>query len=341
MLVVLGHTSAQYIPDDTVDVPGFGFAYLCNILAFSGVALFVMLSGALLLSGHAGESVTGLIRRRVLKYLGLYYLVKTLYRMFELRGAGFAGGYEGIRDELVLHVLMKTGHYHLWYLPMYIALLLLTPMLREAVKNRSATRLYLVLFFIFAIIRPTLGMFEFPFKYTLLDTLSNHSSEYFLGYLGYYLLGYHIYTYGRDLPRSVWPAAFLGALMSIAVSYNRGLYLCRLGDRYEGGFSTPFTLAAFLFTVAVTGCVMYMPKEGMLRIAGVPGRVLELLSGASLYIYLIHPAILELWMEYCPGLVPRTPVPGVAVLFAQVFALSAAASVILRRCLRFIPGTHK
>ncbi|MBR6850076.1 MAG: hypothetical protein IKM88_07585, partial [Lachnospiraceae bacterium] len=83
ILVVLVHVSAQGISASAVDSAAFAFCQCCNILAFSGASIFVMMSGALALRPGKETSVRDVVIKRFLYFLGLYFLWKGIYLFFD------------------------------------------------------------------------------------------------------------------------------------------------------------------------------------------------------------------------------------------------------------------
>ena len=200
-LVVLTHTSAQWL-DRVCANSGAAlfFTQLCSIVSFAGVSLFVMLSGALFLAPSHKEKSCSVRRmcRRSLHFLLLYFLWKIFYLLEDGLLYPEILKSKGIKDGLILAFFRLSGKYHLWYLPMLCVLLLLVPLLYEGAQHRPACLLYLGLSFLCAVLLPTAFLFDFPFKYLLMDFRDLFDLNYFLGYLGYFLLGHVLYEHCRS-----------------------------------------------------------------------------------------------------------------------------------------------
>lgn len=210
-LVVLTHTSAQWL-DRVCANSGAAllFTQLCSIVSFAGVSLFVMLSGALFLSPSHREKSCSVRRmcRRSLHFLLLYFLWKIFYLLEDGLLYPEILKSKGIKDGLILAFFRLPGKYHLWYLPMLCVLLLIVPLLYEGAQHRMACFLYLGLSFLCAVLLPTAFLFDFPFKYLLMDFRDLFDLNYFLGYLGYFLLGHVLYECcrsGASVPEQIRP----------------------------------------------------------------------------------------------------------------------------------------
>ena len=200
LLVVLTHVSAQWLDQASA---AFGapllFTQLCSIASFAGVSLFVMISGALFLAPSHREKSTSIrfMCQRSLHYLLLYFIWKIFYLLEDALLNPELLAERGIKEQLFLAFFRLTGKYHLWYLPMLVVLLLLVPMIYEGAQRSGVSCLYLIFFVVFAVVLPTAFLFEFPFKYLLMDFRELFDLNYFLGYLGYFLLGHVLYEHSR------------------------------------------------------------------------------------------------------------------------------------------------
>lgn len=366
LLVVLTHVSAQWLDSAcTASFPVLFFTELCSILSFAGVTLFVMLSGALLLApGHREKSCSArFVLRRSLHYFLLYLFWKCFYLAEECLLNPSPVRENGIKEELFLAFFRRTGKYHLWYLPMFCLLLLLLPLLYEGAQKKSACLLYLALFAVTAICLPTLFLYEFPFKYLLMDFQGLFDFSYFLGYLGYFLLGHILYQYAGRLQTWVltllW-ALSLGALAAAASAAS----LRSLGqDKACTLFSTPFVWNTFLLVTAVFLTICRRKPErpastersnrtGSTSISNAAGdsvegerpveaparhRTVAFWAQTAFGVYLLHPFFLDLMVR--AGFTARitNPVLGIPVLWVLLTAVSFLAAEMLRK----VPGIRK
>jgi len=150
------------------------FANIIDSLARPCVPLFVMISGALLLSPSKPYHLQKRLNSIVIPLI-------TISLVYGLWYAYHDPTYPFWQN--IQMAWYKPLSYHLWFSYMMIGLYLLAPILRHIAENKILTRYFLIIWFFFSIIieglRPLFG-------YWLGDwSLNLHG-----GYLGYFLLGY-------------------------------------------------------------------------------------------------------------------------------------------------------
>ena len=333
ILVVLVHVSAQGISASAVDSAAFAFCQCCNILAFSGVSIFVMMSGALALRPGKETPVRDVVVKRFLFFLGLYFLWKGIYLVFDLLRAGQGVSGSGLK-QLVLDLIGGRGFYHLWYLPMIAFLSLLVPLLRQGVQKKEVCLLYLVPFVVLALLFPTLFYFEFPFKYLLMDFLGQFETEYFLGYLGYFILGHFLYQWKEDQTGRKRIALMITGVVALICGCIFGVQRSRADGVFFDGYSSPLSFTNLLTSSAIF--VFFLQNQGdgprgsatgaKKKPQGPSPRFSELTLG----IYLIHPMVIEILKDcgmFIMGDIAAVTVP----LYVVIVTIVSAAVVFLFR----------
>ena len=331
ILVVLVHVSAQGISASAVDSAAFAFCQCCNILAFSGVSIFVMMSGALALRPGKEMPVRDVVVKRFLFFLGLYFLWKGIYLVFDLLRAGQGVSGSGLK-QLVLDLIGGRGFYHLWYLPMIAFLSLLVPLLRQGVQKKEVCLLYLVPFVVLALLFPTLFYFEFPFKYLLMDFLGQFETEYFLGYLGYFILGHFLYQWKEDQTGRKMIALMIAGVVALICGCIFGVQRSRADGVFFDGYSSPLSFTNLLTSSAIF--VFFLQNQGdgprgsatgaKKKPQGPSPRFSELTLG----IYLIHPMVIEILKDcgmFIMGDIAAVTVP----LYVVIVTVVSAAVVFL------------
>ncbi len=288
-----------------------------NALSCMGVALFLMISGRLMLQSDSSRDIAGFYRKRLPRILLLLLVWNAAYFFYLrlLRGEALtvSGFFEG---------LINLGNaYHLWYLYLIAGIYLLTPFLKRIVDSCTPRQCWLLL--LLMLLCPTIR----PFLNQTFGIYINLFEPLFNGYIGYFLLGYLL---GRaELRRWMLPVSLLafaaGIVLMVTQNYGassgRGVYLVfNYGSsitRYlsAGGV---FMLARFLFG-----------GESVLTRSA--GRYCGLILGT----YLLHVIVLELLWE--KGMFEMPPL----LLIAYLFFTTLIASSVLSWLLGKIPLVKK
>ena len=343
VLVLLVHVSAVWLDKEPVGTSGAFFVLSCNILAFTGVSIYVMISGALALSQVHDAYVRTYILKS-LRLLGLWMLWKILYRlvdMVELKAAGTAIDW---KEDFFIQIITKPGHYHLWFLPMLAFVYLMVPLIKKGCEKKENCILYLAVFSLFAILFPALFLFDFPFRNLLEDFNSIFDAAYFAGYLGYFILGHFLLKHTDKEKNTaavvlIWAAALVTFVIACVSGSARSVddgVTCLL-------FSTPFSLHCILLSVAVFALYKRL-ANGKDKAAGAEDTqrekkhsILVNLSAATLGVYLIHPLILDLMVRAGYFSVIGNVWTGLPVMLLLLMLLSFIIALILHR----IPVVNK
>ena len=270
---------------DTLSRGSWWYCMALESITRWAVPIFVMVSGLLLLDPSKVETPGQFYEKR-LKRLAAPFV---FWSIFYLAWRWF---YEGERFTFLSAVgqfIDGSGYYHLWFLTMLAGLYVATPALRILVRGTTPRQLWIITLTIIAmgaadaVVRANQGTdFTFVFK--------------FCPFVGLFLLGHCL----RNVPRSKKMIAagiaawVVGAVLS-AVSTYFLVYHCKTGewqvdDRLflmEDEFSPStllMTYGVFTFFAAIN------ENSAQPHV----GKVISLLSAASLGIYLIHPLILSI-----------------------------------------------
>ena len=197
---------------------------------------FIMLSGTFNLLPSREETTGQFLRKRVSRVLIPFTFWSVVYLLYDYRGFIYDQKMPNW-SEFWDKILYQDVYYHLWFIPMITGLYLLTPVFRIWIKNaqRSDIEYFLVLSFSITAIQhfsPSL----FIVKYIG-----------WLGYIGYYVLGYYLSTYPVNWKKWVYPLALLmPALTAIAtwwLTVKAGTY----DNKIFVYFSPNVVLMAFAF----------------------------------------------------------------------------------------------
>lgn len=290
----------------------------------AAVPIFVMVSGALLLTRADWDTAT-FLRRRALKLVPPMLFWSLAYDAWKAatQDAGFsAAGWLGH----LVNGLNTPAYPHLWFLWLIAGLYLLAPLLQPFAAHASrATHVFVAaLWFSATAILPaltrwtgvTVGIYTQPI----------------VGYVGYFVVGASLQRFvpARLGRKSAWLLActFVASAAWTAVATYR---LSATGRRLDEQFMDPLSPSVIPMALSAFLLVRHWTRgdSGSKRLRG----VLLAVGSSSFGIYLLHPLFIDLadaaGLSLDPLLVhPAAYLPALA---AAVFAASLVATLALRR----------
>lgn len=288
-----------------------------------GVPIFVMISGAIFLNKDIG--IKRLYFHNIFRLLAIYWIWSGLYGIYDCRkrGLGAAEWKEVIKELL-------GGRYHLWFLPMIVAIYMLVPILRSWVKNADKRNLqYFLLLFIFL----KIGMFTVSAlsRSYIVRYASDLTNVAELGmacsYIGYFVWGYYIAHYGipekwhRVIYAGVIPAVLLNLFVDRYLSLKAGEPRGEFYDSY-GAFTFIIVTALFLFFANVMSKVHYSRPAA---------RIIRELSDATFGVYVMHVGLLEVLEERGIDTMLVPNIIGIPLLALGCYAVCTVVAACLRR----------
>jgi len=268
------HVVAQLVADMNIGHQIWWFANLVDSALRNSVPLFFMMSGALLLTKKQDEPLIPFFQKRVSK-VAIPLLVWSVFFIYYRKVMWFE---EHTWQQMIKMVLTDSVFFHLWFLYVILGLYLMTPFLRQIVKASSKQHLlyFLGAWFVISSL--------FPFVPKFLDFSLALSAGLFSTYIGYFVLGAYLLLH--PIKKKWLPLLGSLALIGYAVTAY-GTYLLTLENngKIDGFFYmyiSPNTvmIAIFLF-------VLFQQMSHIFK----PNRFIQMISFASLGIYLVHPII--------------------------------------------------
>ncbi|MHC1695252.1 MAG: acyltransferase [Eubacteriales bacterium] len=280
MMVILLHSISPYILNTSYyGTKSWWMFLVLNSLCRTGVPLFLMISGYLLLSDGKSGGIGGFYKKRLphivlalAAWNVIYYLFFTVVDKTPVGVMDFIG-----------KVLNSGSAYHLWYLYTLLGIYLLTPFLKKITDACTLRQLCLLLLLICfcGTIRPFINTVT-PLYIYFFDPLAN-------GYLGYFLLGYILgkLPLRKRLTVPLLAAGLSGFLFEVIrghlSSSPAGIVL-----PHNGGYDiTHFLFAAGLFVLV--RCIF----GNVVRV-----KLIKKLSKLTFGIYLVHVIFIELIQRY-------------------------------------------
>ncbi|OPY84232.1 MAG: Inner membrane protein YiaH [Syntrophus sp. PtaU1.Bin208] len=310
--VVVLHVSARVVitsPD--VHSSAWWVGNLFDSLNRWSVPLFVMVSGALLLSRNAEVDIFSFYRRRATKLLPPLIFWTGFYLLIQ-----YLSGHTLTPNAVVKSIITGSPFSHLWYLYMISGLYLITPFLRHIVTASSTRelRIFIVGTFTIAAIESGYSSFWGGLSTTFLSS--------FLPYIAYFVTGYYLYTLSDRTSRinDLLVAVIGGFLLA---SGTGGLFTLLGPKSWDVMYSylNPIVIVMSL-------CVFRIGLNSQMLSSTMP-KFLGRVAPITLGIYVIHPFFLIALGRF--GLTPffHHPIIGIPLISLTVFILSAISSRIL------------
>lgn len=282
--VVQMHTNGAYLFEFDAARPAdplFVTADIFYSLLRWATPFFIMISGAMLIRPHSAETTETFLLKRLQRVVAPFALWGVVYLIYPIRFDIING--TPIDWSRVWNALFYEDiYFHLWFIPMITGMYLLTPVLRVFTRTASRRELEYLLAVIFI---SNAGHHFLPNMLVI-----KHFS--WLGYLGYYLLGYYLHTYSIALSwkKILYPLAFLmpvlNALGTWWLTVQKGQY-----DEKLFVYASP--------TVLITTAALYLYLKERdwdafaLRKPSIHHAVMYL-AGISFGVYFVHPLILDM-----------------------------------------------
>ncbi|QWT40844.1 acyltransferase [Dickeya dadantii] len=253
------------------------------------VPVFIMISGALLLSPGKVESLSVFYKKRIGKILVPLLFWSFFFILWSLGKAKFNGGGAG---DILKNIMNGRPYYHMWFLYMIIGLYIFNPLIKVLVANTSEERL---LFFVFL-------MFMFCSLSDMYNFFAGNDDFLFLGefiyYIPYYILGHLIARKHTAKPLSLHIVLFL---ISLALTSFGFYFLSSISGRETGLY---FYNYLSFNVILMSASFMWILKFSHLSKSH--SNKLKFLSDISLGVYLIHPVFIEVfyylaarrWVDY-------------------------------------------
>jgi len=288
IFVHVAHASLN-LPDDINSVAW----WTTNLyLSFSlwGVPVFVMISGALLLSPEREYPTLSSFYKKRINRLLIPLIFWTIFYIFwsYLRSVVNEGEFDGV--QMLSDLLSGRPYPHMWYLYMAIGLYVFTPYLRKIVKHSTEFELILL---------SAIAMFISMIS--LATGTSLHRATVFLQlfplYLGYFFAGHLIFNSNIRIKTRYLLALFiLFALLTAAGHYVETTFFS--GKYFYQNFSITIVPMSIVLMFVIKNIHPNIPINPDIR-----NNVAVLSLGA----YLIHPAVFDVvkTLHYF-GLNPQT-----------------------------------
>lgn len=273
--VIAIHVLAPY-RHELHTIPFDQWASAVTINAFSrwAVPVFIMITGALMLSDQREFNASYYVKKRLGKVLIPFLFWSVFYALF----SGFtAQGFDaGSAKAVLVNLPFEYTYYHLGFFYYFIPLYFIIPFLTALVKKLDDTALFSLL-----------GIWLLTTVFYLVKFDGLWSLEIWL-YSGYLILGYVLYQRIRLNTRNLTIAMSLGV---ISLMVTAGMVVSQsvaLNEYTVGRWLSYKTIN----TVVIAAMIFYVCRYFGESLSGKSQTIIGVISKYSLGIYLLHPIFL-------------------------------------------------
>lgn len=312
LMVLLLHSISEYIVQPGLFGQTSWYVNLfLNAFARTGVPLFFMISGSLILSSDLTENFGQFYKRRLLHIVVPLLFWDTVYFVYKC-----ARGYIHFNLFTLLSEIINCGtEYHLWYLYTLIGIYLLAPFLRILIKQCSMKQLVwlLVLMSLCTTIRPFVNTVT-PLYFYLFEPLFN-------GYVTCFLMGYILSKLEYDKKSiAVWLAVgVLGVIGSVVLNH---IHSSLNGINMVANYG--YSLSHYLLAAAVFALSKYVFGNRTIL-----EKYVTVLAKHSFGVYLIHVIFIDLILDFF--MIDASPICSSFYIFVLTFACSLIAALVFGR----------
>jgi len=279
------------------------------------VPVFVMLSGALLLSDDKNESLSVFYKKRALRLLIPLLFWTAFYSGWTFTKGLMRGDAPSLMD-LVRNILIGKPYFHMWFLYMIVGLYFFTPYLRILVRNTKKRDLLLL----------TISMF---FIAAVEDIYGARHAKAYPPFIGFFLGFIPYFIAGILIRKSTWrPNMLLLAgifVFSVYFTAMGNFLFPRAYEMWKGFYFYDY-LSVTVIPMSIS--VMFMLKKATVPI--VSKQFTETMAGLTLGIYLVHPMILELFAHFHIVATTFNPLFFIPLMTLFVFGISAVIALAIR-----------
>jgi surface polysaccharide O-acyltransferase-like enzyme len=264
--VIVLHQCAVFTVNEKLDFDFKTAAYTLFSISHIGVPLFLMISGALLLSPARIQGVKIFYRKRIPRILLTLVFWSVVYYLIRFHNSASMADFLNrfMKDDII-------GH--LWFLYMIIGVYLATPFLQTFSPKKEYVEMFLILWVLFSVINPFIG--------TLFNVSLKSTGLIFTTYIGYFLLGYYLHSI--PVEEKLNNILFVSSIIILIIIVMSGTVCTWLEQTKQNdifwGYNRPTILLASILVF------LFFKKNGFKLFSR---KIMNNISASVFGIYLIH-----------------------------------------------------
>lgn len=310
MCVIMLHCMIPYVSNPAYyGSKSYFFNLIVNSIARTGVPLFLMISGALILNDNLTNNIKSFYKKRLSKLLIPLLSWNIIYFLFYIK----LGNNELDLMSFIKQVLNNGTAYHLWYVYNLLSIYLLAPFLKKIADNSSVKQLIflMVLMGFGTTIRPAVNKLISPVYIYLFEPIFN-------GYFLFFLAGYILDKI--ELSKKTFLLFLVFGVVGMAISLF-GNHISSSSDIINFKFNGGYDISWFLLSMAIF--ILFRSKISH------SNRFIKSISKSSYGMYFIHVALIDLVLRYF--MFESSPVILEIYLFIITFVASYGLSLLFRK----------
>lgn len=273
------------------------------------VPVFAMISGAIFI--RKDMTIHELFSKYIFRIFTAFIFWSAFYALIHYH----------INEDFDMAVtLFIAGYFHMWFLPMIMALYAVVPFMKLIAKSESLTKYFLVLSFIAFLAFPQTINTTLLFSGFYGDVLSQLSGRFYFslagGFTGYFLLGYVLSVIEIDtrLEKIIYALGIAGFIMTVVFSLIASIIM----DKPDQRFYDAMNIHIMLESAAI---FVYF------RMHDLSSEFLSRISRYSLGAYLVHAEVIR--QARIMNLFSFCPLISIPVMSAVILIISFAISALL------------
>lgn len=324
------HAGAQHFRDTPLDSGVWRVSNFYHGINRFAVASFIMISGALYLDSKRNWSLKKLWSKNILQIAAAYIFWQIFYAIYRIVMAGDLASGPGTVFRKIL-IYCSSSYFHLWYLPMLVGLLIVTPLLWEIVnceRGRKWEEYLILLFLIIKIIPYTVNCFSFPEQEYVMNLLYTVQPGMVIDYAGYFILGHYLSHY--EIPKKLEKTVYiLGVVLIIAAILLSQYMSPRVGRELQSYYEN-FTLAGFFWGSAVF--LFFKNYVSRIQWTEKQEEIICRLGGYTFGIYLVHAFFRDILRRAgVNSMMIGCTVIAIPMVMICIFVLSCIAVILIKK----------